>query len=180
MNTFSPANNLNYPMHPHSSIRDTWQSLIKSGDVGKGQYTLKAKHPSGSECEYSLPGDVIPWFLQNSYEICKTEKHPTNRAAAEKLNYQKSSVDSAISANVTDAMWGGLARDIMMWLDFDTRPTAGSLLKHLENVGTHIPQWLRDEPEMQHLDHVPSKGTRCAIIYKAMEESRIKEQNELL
>ena len=27
---------------------------------------------------------------------------------------------------------------------------------------------IRDEPEMQYLDHVPSKATRCAIIWQAM------------
>ncbi len=68
----------------------------------------------------------------------------------------------------TEAQWNGLARDVMMWLDMDGRHTAGSLFKHLERCGTEIPQWLRDEPEMKNLDHVPSKGTRVAIIYRAM------------
>jgi len=68
-------------------------------------------------------------------------------------------------------MWGGLARQIMMWLDFGDKRTPRSLFRHLEMSGMPIPQWLRDEPEMQALDHVPSKGTRCAIIYKAMLEA---------
>jgi hypothetical protein len=68
----------------------------------------------------------------------------------------------------TEAQWNGLARDMMMWLDMDGRHTACSLFKHLERCGTEIPQWLRDEPEMKNLDHVPSKGTRVAIIYRAM------------
>jgi hypothetical protein len=67
----------------------------------------------------------------------------------------------------TEEMWGGLARSIMMWLDFD-RKTPGALFKHLEASGVEIPQWLRDEPEMKRLDHVPSKGTRCVILYRAM------------
>lgn len=67
----------------------------------------------------------------------------------------------------TQAQWGGLARAIMMALDMGCR-TPREIFKHLESTGKHIPQWLRDEPEMQALDHVPSKGTRCAIIYKAM------------
>jgi len=67
----------------------------------------------------------------------------------------------------TEEMWGGLARDLMMWLDFQTK-TPKALFAHLENLGVDIPQWLRDEAEMQHLDHVPSKGTRCVIIFKAM------------
>lgn len=72
----------------------------------------------------------------------------------------------------TEAQWGGLARDIMMWLDFGPgQKTPRALFKHLERCGSDIPQWLRDEPEMQALDHVPSKGTRCAIIYWAMLEA---------
>jgi hypothetical protein len=67
----------------------------------------------------------------------------------------------------TEAQWGGLARDIMMWMDM--RPlTPRALFRHLDQLGRDIPQWLRDEPEMQALDHVPSKGTRCVIIYRAM------------
>jgi hypothetical protein len=67
----------------------------------------------------------------------------------------------------TEAMWGGLARSIMLGFD------AGSLnprklFKHLERCGYGIPQWLRDEPEMKSLDHVISKGTRCVIVYRAM------------
>jgi hypothetical protein len=57
-----------------------------------------------------------------------------------------------------------------MWLDMHagSEKTPRALFTHLERIGREIPQWLRDEPEMKHLDHVPSKGTRCAIIYKAM------------
>lgn len=73
-----------------------------------------------------------------------------------------------VSVIPTEEQWGGLARDIMMWMDMDGRKTAGSLFKHLERCGTSIPQWLRDEPEMKNLDHVPSKGTRVTIIYRAM------------
>lgn len=70
----------------------------------------------------------------------------------------------------SETQWGGLARDIMMWLDMGpgSAKTPRALFAHLEQVGRPAPQWLRDEPEMQNLDHVPSKGTRCAIIYKAM------------
>lgn len=68
----------------------------------------------------------------------------------------------------TEEQWGDLARDIMMWMDLNTRKTPQSLLDHLERAGRSVPQWLLDEPEMQHLDHSMSKGTRCVIIYKAM------------
>lgn len=72
----------------------------------------------------------------------------------------------------TEAMWGGMARDAMMWLSFN-RPTAGALLKHFEMLGHEIPQWLRDEPEMQSADHVPSKGTRAVIIWRLMYEAAL-------
>lgn len=67
----------------------------------------------------------------------------------------------------TRAMWAGLARDLIMWLDFE-RKTPRELFAHLDMLGQEIPQWLRDEPEMQALDHVPSKGTRAVLIYRAM------------
>jgi hypothetical protein len=63
--------------------------------------------------------------------------------------------------------WGGLPRDLVMWLDMGDK-TPRALFKHLERCGRPIPQWLRDEPEMQCLDHVPSKGTRSVLIYRAM------------
>lgn len=66
-----------------------------------------------------------------------------------------------------EGMWDGLARDMMMWLDMAYK-TPRALFRHLERIGREIPDWLRNEAEMQSLDHVPSKGTRCVIIYKAM------------
>lgn len=68
-----------------------------------------------------------------------------------------------------ETQWGGLARDIMMAWDCQC-DTPRKLFKHLERSGKEIPQWLRDESEMKNLDHVPSKGTRAAIIYRAMVE----------
>lgn len=69
----------------------------------------------------------------------------------------------------SDDAWGGLARDIVMWHDcYPNRLTPRTLFKHLDLVGTEVPQWLRDEPEMQHPDHTISKGTRAVIIYRAM------------
>jgi len=92
-------------------------------------------------------------------------------AAIQTLNARR---DAEIGRTVpivpTEAMWGGLARAIMMWLDMAHR-TPRNLFQHLERSGHEIPQWLRDEPELKNLDHVPSKGTRCAIIYRAMIEA---------
>lgn len=68
----------------------------------------------------------------------------------------------------TEAQWGGLARDIVMWMDMGGRPTPEALFKHLGRIGRKVPQWLLDEIELQVMNRVPSKGTRAAIIYKAM------------
>ena len=88
-------------------------------------------------------------------------KSPMEAYAAEK-------VGEALAAEPTEAQWGGLARQIMMWLDMGDK-TPRALFRHLERSGEPIPDWLRNELEMQALDHVPSKGTRCVLIYKAMQ-----------
>lgn len=66
-----------------------------------------------------------------------------------------------------ERMWGGLARAMMMWLGYE-RPTPRALFQHLKSCGHEIPKWLTEESEMKSLDHVPSKGTRCVLIYRAM------------
>lgn len=73
----------------------------------------------------------------------------------------------AVPFEPTEEQWGGLARQIMMWLDMGDK-TPRDLFQHLKLCGEPIPDWLRNEPEMQALDHVLSKGTRCVLIYKAM------------
>lgn len=67
----------------------------------------------------------------------------------------------------TEAMWDGLARAIVMWMDMGDK-TPRALFKHLDRSGIAAPQWLRDELEMRALDHVPSKGTRAVLVYRAM------------
>lgn len=69
----------------------------------------------------------------------------------------------------TEKMWNGLARALIMWMDMSPK-TPRALFQHLKNVGEPIPQWLRDEHEMKSLDHVPSKGTRAVLVYRAMIE----------
>lgn len=76
-------------------------------------------------------------------------------------------VGRIVPPEATYEQWSGLARDFMMGLDMGYR-TPEKLFRHLECLGHEIPQWLRDEPEMQNLNHVPSKGTRVVMIYKAM------------
>lgn len=70
----------------------------------------------------------------------------------------------------TEEQWGGLARDVVMWLDM-SHPGGGrsgaALLEHLERVGRDIPDWLRKECDKGHI----TKGDRAAIIYRAMVEA---------
>lgn len=96
----------------------------------------------------------------------------TLRAAAAMLSVPEGFV--MVPVEPVEAQWSGLARDIMMWISMypGSGMTPRSLFQHLELMGHEIPQWLRDEPEMQSLNHVPSKGTRAVIIYKAMVAAR--------
>lgn len=66
----------------------------------------------------------------------------------------------------TEEMWGGLARDLMMWLDFDNK-TVEALRRHLAMLNVEWPKWMDDEDELKG-SGVPSKGTRATLIYKAM------------
>lgn len=69
----------------------------------------------------------------------------------------------------TEQQWGGLARRLIVWMDmFHDNLTPANLFDYMRVNGTAIPQWLRDEPEMQALNSVPSAGTRAMLIYKAM------------
>lgn len=77
----------------------------------------------------------------------------------------------------TDDQWDGLARQIVMWIDMQPK-TPRALFTHLGRSGYEIPQWLRDEPEMKSLDHVPSKGTRAVLIYKAMIDAALTQKTE--
>lgn len=80
-----------------------------------------------------------------------------------------------VPLDAPEAMWDGLPRAIMLWLDFE-RPTPRNLFQHLKSSGYEIPAWMREEGELKALDHVPSKGTRCVLIYRAMVENWIAEQ----
>ena len=72
-----------------------------------------------------------------------------------------------------ECQWGGLARDIIMAWDCQC-DTPRKLFNFLNRSGIVIPQWLLDEAEMKNLDHVPSKGTRATIIYRAMVEDHLR------
>ena len=70
----------------------------------------------------------------------------------------------------SEHQWNGLARDIISGWEMGCKKPR-DMFAHLEMILAEIPQWLRDEQEMGNLDHVPSKGTRAAIIYRAMLEA---------
>lgn len=68
----------------------------------------------------------------------------------------------------TEAMWGELARDLIMWLHMNDH-TGAALYRHLSAAGREIPDWLLTEiPDEK---HVPPKGDVAAAIYKAMVEA---------
>lgn len=66
----------------------------------------------------------------------------------------------------TEAMWGGLARAIVMWWGMTSRPTGVALYYHLKRTGEAIPHWLL--AEIPDIDHVPPKGAVAVCIYRAM------------
>ncbi len=65
----------------------------------------------------------------------------------------------------TEAMWGGLARAIVQWSQFD-KNTGAALFKHLHLSGIKAPTWLMILIPSD--DHVPPKGDIAVAIYKAM------------
>ena len=73
-----------------------------------------------------------------------------------------------VPRDAPEAMWGGLARQIVMWCRFG-QPTGKALFQHLKSSGYEIPAWLREEVE--DVDYVPPKGTIAVIIYRAMIEA---------
>lgn len=73
----------------------------------------------------------------------------------------------------SEAMWNGLARDIVMWERmYASRPTGELLHEHLRNCGTPMPDWLKEE--IADHDSVPPKGTVAVVIFKAMIEEAQK------
>lgn len=70
----------------------------------------------------------------------------------------------------TEAMWGGLARAIIMWTRFG-RPSEKALLNHLKSVGEAVPAWLA--AECRDIDHVPPKGSVAVWVYRAMVDAAL-------
>jgi hypothetical protein len=76
----------------------------------------------------------------------------------------------SVPRDAPEIMWDGLPRAIMLWMDF-SKSTPRTLFHHLRCSGYEIPAWMEEEGELLALDHVPSKGTRCVLIYRAMIEN---------
>lgn len=74
-----------------------------------------------------------------------------------------------VPAEPTEEQWGGLARDIIMWMQLcgNDRMSGRGLHEHLHHhCGKAAPSWLFEEvPET---DAALPKGTIAACIYKAM------------
>ena len=76
----------------------------------------------------------------------------------------------------SEAMWSGLARDLVLWNRGGPPPwgqTGESLYRQLRMIGRPIPPWLL--AEIPDNDHVPPKGTVAACIFKAMIDAALPE-----
>lgn len=97
------------------------------------------------------------------HEDFESERYPTYMRMA----------DAAIAAVLdamqepSEAVWDGLPRDLIMWMDMESKTPRG-LFRHLKLCRGHVPEWLTKEPEMGNLDHVVSKGSRAVLVWKAM------------
>lgn len=74
----------------------------------------------------------------------------------------------AVPIMSTEDQWGGLARDLVMWMQL-SRNTGKALHTHLRCLGRTVPAWLLEE--IPNIDHAPPKGTIAQCIYRAMVEA---------
>lgn len=75
----------------------------------------------------------------------------------------------------TEAMWGGLARDLVMWDRGMPNQYGSTLYKHLRSTGRPIPDWLVEE--IPDIDHTPPKGTVAVCIFQAMIDAALNEKS---
>lgn len=97
---------------------------------------------------------------------CYIEGRPGGARGREVSEYNVPEGWKLVPVEPTEEMWGGLARDLMMWLDFDNK-TVEALRRHLTMLNVEWPKWMDAEEELK-WPGVPSKGTRATLIYKAM------------
>lgn len=70
--------------------------------------------------------------------------------------------------------WDELPRQIVFWLDMEPK-TPKALFRHLNNALDEVPEWISKESEMNPTStHVPSKGTRAVLIWKAFIHQMLK------
>lgn len=89
------------------------------------------------------------------------------KEAAEEMRDRAAAPDGwqLVPIEPTEAMWGELARQIVMWSRF-TNPTGKALHNHLRHSGYARPDWLL--ALIPYVDHVPPKGDVAVAIYRAM------------
>lgn len=70
----------------------------------------------------------------------------------------------------TGEQWGGLARDIVFWMRSyqSNQHVPRTMVEFITSCGHATPEWMAGESELLAKDHVISKGTIAALIYKAM------------
>ena len=73
----------------------------------------------------------------------------------------------------SEVMWGGLARQIVMWRDMGRR-TGAALYEHLSHGEHEIPGWL--PALIENAEHFPPKGAVVGAIYRAMRDAHLKAQ----
>ena len=181
------------PVEPHQPAVPLITNQMKAEHHGYHSFEVEsACHEclhgldDGEECSTCDGDGVYMMKMSVPWDTCKEIYKAMVKTAciANTATPQFAGLDLAAEAGLgsrmmvpvlpTESQWNGLARDLIMWMDLTQRPTGKSLYQHLEWAGREIPDWLRSEiPEN---DHVPPKGTRAAVIYRAMVEDYAKQQ----
>jgi hypothetical protein len=106
-----------------------------------------------------IDAKVAPW--ENAHPAMRARMLSRARAAIEALR------------EPDEEMWGGLARQIIMWARMDRAATGHNLHDLLKMRGTPIPGWLaREIPDVH---HVPPKGAVAVAIFRAMIDAILSE-----
>jgi hypothetical protein len=112
------------PAHPHYATYCRWQQLVDDGEVAKGWWILQATHSSGTYCYYCLDKQSIPWWVDCTYVITKSDNHPDNIKPALKL------IDWAKVPALSQTNHG-------LWLGFEAHYT-GQDKRGLALCGTYV------------------------------------------
>jgi hypothetical protein len=114
----------------------------------------------------NLPAGVDEAMVERAVEALDFNDHLSyRRMALAALTAALGDTHCVVPKEPSEAMWGGLARAIVMWTRF-SRPSEQALLRHLKASGETIPDWL--SAECRDVDHVPPKGSVAVWIYRAM------------